>query len=525
MSEKNTLVSWFESIISYFTESTWAVLLKGSLLIFLGLYFFSSETMKLVAIGSPFVIIPFVITMGANRWDLFFSPFKTGIVLSVLAIQILLFAQNIYLEYYSLNYNFFDTGFFWNPIANFSQGHGFYNSELQLSEFADHFCPALLLFFAPLYSSIPDAVLLPIAKIGFIVLSFYLFYRLLTFYGLESGKRNFLLLFWAINVGFVNFMGFEFQSSNLIVPFVFLLFQLFEAKKYLWFALVSLLIISLKENGSLVIISIGFFSVVYLDRIKPGMVLIAVGTILLWSLPKLIMPMLSGVQGANDSAFDPFCCIPDKVNFIMLVLMCSGFILLFHPRALLVLIPAMAGSLLIGRSGAHTLTFHYQDIPLAISYSVLGFLMSKNRELWPTSISGSADFRVFAAVLFGVAFYQNQYSGNYFVQANTPTDQTFAAIEAMDKFRKDYNGTSRIWAQTCLAFYMSSENKIKCIMDANQTIMDAGANYVVLCDAAPGRWPIDADYERLKTLMREDVQKGVRVEHLGYPPLIIFERK
>jgi hypothetical protein len=99
MSEKNTLVSWFESIISYFTESTWAVLLKGSLLIFLGLYFFSSETMKLVAIGSPFVIIPFVITMGANRWDLFFSPFKTGIVLSVLAIQILLFAQNIYLEY------------------------------------------------------------------------------------------------------------------------------------------------------------------------------------------------------------------------------------------------------------------------------------------------------------------------------------------------------------------------------------------------------------------------------------------
>ena len=185
----------------------------------------------------------------------------------------------------------------------------------------------------------------------------------------------------------------------------------------------------------------------------------------------------------------------------------------------------MAGSLLIGRSGAHTLTFHYQDIPLAISYSLLGFLMSKNRELWPKPISGSADFRVLAAVLFGVAFYQNQYSANYFVQANTPTDQTFAAIEAIDKFRKDYNGSSRIWAQSCLAFYMSSENKIKCIMDANQTIMDAGANYVVLCDAAPGRWPIDADYERLKTLMREDVQKGVRVEHLGYPPLIIFERK
>jgi uncharacterized membrane protein len=525
MLEKNYLSRWSEDTISYFTESTWAALLKGSLFIFLCLYFFSSETLKLVGIGSPVVILPFVITLAANRWDLFFSPFKTGIVLSVLAIQIFLFSLNIYHEYYSLNYNFFDTGFFWNPIANFSQGHGFYNSELQLSEFADHFCPALLLFFAPLFSAVPDAVLLPVAKVGFIVLSFYLLYRLLCYYGLESEKRNFLLLFWAINIGFVNFMGFEFQSSNLIVPFVFLLFQLFDARKYLWFSLVSLLVICLKENGSLVIIAIGVFSVVYLDRLKPGLILIVVGTILLWSLPKIVMPFLSGVTGANDSAFDPFCCIPEKINFILLVFMCSGFALLFHPRSLLVLIPAMAGSLLIGRSGAHTLTFHYQDIPLAVSYSLLGFLMSKNKGIWPAPVLELPDFRVLAAFLFGIAFYQNQYSGNYFVQANTPTDQTFSAIEAMDKFRKDYNGTSRIWAQTCLAFYMSSENKIKCIMDANQTIMDAEANYVVLCDAAPGRWPIDADYERLKTLMREDVQKGVRVEHLGYPPLIIFERK
>jgi len=521
---KSSLVSLQMKSEEFLDQKIWEKISIASFLLCVIVIFVSTQNMQISRYFVPACILPMLVNMAFRKWDLVFRAIPDWLLFTAIFLQVSLFGYNIYLEYYSLSINFFDTGFFWNPIANFSNGRGFYNSELQKSEFADHFCPGLLLIFTPLFSIFKNGIALHVIRLVFFSFSILWFHNLLNFYGVSSGKRNFLLLLWVINVGVVNFLGFEFQSSNLIVPFVFLLFHYYQLKKYVLFLLLSLFILSLKENGSLVLISLGLFSIVYLNRIREGIVITFFGVLCLYAIPRILMPLLSGSEGVNDLAFDPFCCLREKLTFVLLVLMCSGLFLIFYPKAILVVLPSMAASLLINRTGAHSLGFHYQDIPLAVSFAVLGFVVSKEKGVWPEAILKFPVFRIIAVVLFAGSFYRNHYSANNYVQNYQITRETRAAIEAIGKFKEKVDEGSTIWAQTSLAFYLSNEYNIRCIMNENQTMMDTASNYIVLCDFASDHWPIRDHYEQMKNRLRLDVRSGIRKELSEYYPLLIFER-
>lgn len=472
---------------------------------------------------SAIFIIPLLAAIVAGRFDLVVQGFTKILVTSAFIIQFCLFGINIYQEYYSLNFNYFDTGFFWNPVANFANGHGFFNSELGASEFSDHFCAGLLIF-TPLVSIFQNAVVLSIFKLLSFGLSFWFLFQLLKYYKLEQGIRNFILFLWFMNLGVVNFMGFEFQSSNLIVPLVFLLFRLYQQEKYFWSILVAFFLLTLKENGALVLISLGIFSFLYLNKPKSGIIIALTGGFLLWFIPFFLMPFLAGTPNTQASGLDPFCCISNKASFGIRVLLCSGFFLAFHPRALLVVLPSMAVSFLINRSGAHSLSFHYQDIPLAISFSVLGFLFSEKNENWRPAFLKFPILRLAFAFFFCLSLYQNRYGANFFLQSNQPTQATENAVKAIELFRKQLNPEKTIWAQSSLAFYLSSEFRIKCIMNSGQTLSDESPNYVVLCDHSSVKWPIDSEYEALKTSLKSDAFMGKRVLLKGFEPLIIYQQ-
>jgi hypothetical protein len=119
-----------------------------------------------------FILLPALI-ISTGRTDLFFRSFRSWLPWGVIAIQVFCLGYNVYAEYYSLNLTYYDTGWFWNTIANFMNGKGFYSSQLGLSELADHFCPGLLTLL-PFAYMFPNPVLLIITRLVFLSFQFTL---------------------------------------------------------------------------------------------------------------------------------------------------------------------------------------------------------------------------------------------------------------------------------------------------------------------------------------------------------------
>jgi hypothetical protein len=361
-------------------------------------------------------------------------------------------------------------------------------------------------------------------RLIFFFLGFLTLRQLLGTYGLEEKRRNFILVLWIINLGVVHFMGFEFQSSNLIVPFVFLAFHLLHRKKYFFLTLVALLMVSLKENGSLVLISLGVFSGLYLKRWIPAMVLTVFGIILLYAIPIWVMPALAGGVQANAESIDPFCCIKAKLGFVGMVLLCSGGLLIFHPRAWFVVLPSFAASLLINRPGAHTLTFHYQDIPLAVCFSVLGFVLTTNPGFLPDKIRRTLLFPWIQFFILGLGLCLNRYGALAYAINQRPTSDTRLAVEKLNLVKQRFSTHPRIWSQTGPAFFLSGEYGIRCILNVDETLADTSPNIIVVCDADPSRWPIQDQFDQFKAQLDRDVAEGKRVLKPEFLPLRVYQR-
>lgn len=469
------------------------------------------------------ILLPLFVTGVTRRFDLFFSAFRSWLVWLFFGLQVVLWSFNIYREYYSLHFNYYDTGFFWNPISNFAAGKGFYNSEIQASEFADHFCPGLLVF-SPLASWFHDGTVLIVIRLLGYIFSFWLLHRLLRFLEVETGLSNFILFAWITSMGLVNFMGFEFQSSNLIVPLIFALFLSWQKKQWWISGLLMLGILSLKENGALVILSLGMFSFFYLNQRWQGIVLVVSGTFLFWFIPVVLMPYLAGTANLNTTSILLFADPYAKARFAFQVFLCTGLLLFFHPKALLVVLPSMAVSFLLNRSGAQTMAFHYQDIPLAVSFAVIGFLASKARGGVSGLIPSFPGATILATFGIIVGMYANKYSVTNFLVYHTPTENTKAAVEAMHRFRKEHIQGKTLYAQPDLAYYDSGNPAIRCLMNADVALSDTLPNYIVLCDASENHWPIGDGYESFKSHLLQETAAGKRKQRIEYLPLLVFEK-
>lgn len=462
--------------------------------------------------------------------DFYLSTFNYKLFLGLAAAQLSGWSLNIWAEYYSLDFNFYDTGWFSNTISNFRSGYGFYNSELEGHEFSDHFTPNILLF-SPFYSYIDSGVVLIIFRLIFFALSFYTIYRYCKFKSIGEGPSAFILFFWSISLGVNNYLGYEFQPSSLIIPFVFLLFELIDRKKYLLFLLVSVFVLGFKENSLLLLFSIGLYRIFFHKDILTGGLICSLAGITAVFLHNILMPLISGLTNANAGILDPFCCLSDKLFFLLLTLASTGFVLMFNLRSMLVLIPSLAVSILGNRSGAFTFTFHYQDLPMAISFCLMIHIFHKyNQTFWPSFLWTNKEFKIFTIILFVGAFFLHSSSPLKFFLSHKPTKETRQAILSLDKFsnaylKLPYWKSSKVYAQDCLAFNLSRLHNIKSLKGLNQLKSENRDYFIVLCDYASGRWPIDQEYEPLKNYLRQEVDSGRIAEHKNYWPLLVFERK
>lgn len=468
-------------------------------------------------------VVPFTLVFFSGTEEIFFSDIKERWADGLFLVVFVGFGLNVILEYYALGYNFYDTGFITNPVYNFIKGLGYYNSELEMSEFGDHFNPGLLLL-APLLMVFTNPIVAPIIKWILFGLTYYSFKRLLISQKVGESFMAILLILWTVNIGTTNYMGFEVQASNLMMPFIFFSIQNLLEKKWVRLLLNLALIFSLKENGSLVILALGVFALFLINQLRVGVILTFLGAFFLYAVPTYIMPWLSNGAYIHQGILDPFCCLTDKSWFAMQVILCSGGILLFFPESYPVVFVSLLASLLINRPGAHTLTFHYQDIPLAFSYGILAVVVGRNGGFLPGFLSDRWNWRMLFAFVFCCSLIFNRFTFNYYFEFNKVNYETFRAVEELDRFKNEFDGKSKLWVQTPVGFNLSSYPTVKCIMNASSPFEDKTPNYIILSPCASSRWPIENDYESIIQRLELEVKEGKRQKLQGYQSLLVYKK-
>jgi len=355
-----------------------------------------------------YVVIPILIFLVTSVIFLYrkkFNPCKKSpsyyLWILILAYCCIFGSMSI-LRYFSFRTSIFDLGIFdhfiWN-IAN--RGKLNYLS-------LGHFRP-ILGFFSLFYKFSPSAITLLVTQTVCIALSAVPLY----YFAKDKLKSTYyallivLIFFLYSPVEYNNL--FDFHTDHLIILLMFLAFYFLEKKKPLYFLLVCLPGLFLKEPLILSVAMMGAFAMIYHKMYKSGGFLLIGGLIFFFLVINLIIPYVSGTQYygvlSNKGAFSylgedifqiiktifshPLLVLKEiinvwKIGYLIFIFLPLMFIPFLSPLCLLPAIPALVISLL-SRSPSHYVIHHHYTasvIPAIFVSFVYGVKFLSQKTPW-----------------------------------------------------------------------------------------------------------------------------------------------
>jgi len=298
----------------------------------------------------------------------------------IFLVHISLFIAITILRYYSFSWNIWDVGNFSNKLYNISQG-SLYSSYLGAHDWADHFNPSISPL-ALLYLLVPSTNWLTLAKTIAYVSVPLVVYQICKELFDNKEKAWFvtviLALAWMlIYAPALNSFFFEFQPSSLTPPFILYAFLCFKRKRWVIFWFLMFFLLGFKEHLGAVWIGFGFYMVLATPQKKMGLFLIAGGTIAIYIIIFKVMPFYRNYHDSWSMVIGPFQDVPEKIVYLIKILIPFGFIPLIFWRFGIIAGPAIGVNLLSGaeRSQMYSTSYHYDDIPstLLIIAMILSF--------------------------------------------------------------------------------------------------------------------------------------------------------
>ena len=290
------------------------------------------------------------------------------VLLILITIQGLGLILLIIVKYFSLSYNIFDTGIFAHVIFNIGSGKGFYNNILQVPAWADHFTPNLV-FFSPFFRIYPTILWLPAFRLIAYLSCIPILWKISKFYLNETQLRYLVCFLWLVNYPLLRVLNFDFQPSSMALPFLLLSFYFWLKKSYILFLLDIIFLLGFKEHMPLAWISIGVWLYFFENKKFPGILLVTGGMIAGFLIVYILVPYLSnGIPLHHLGRFGPFDNLFQKLKFVFLILLSVGFIPFLNPKTLLFIIPSFGISLISNNYQMVTLNFHYQDLPVTLTF-------------------------------------------------------------------------------------------------------------------------------------------------------------
>lgn len=296
-------------------------------------------------------------------------------------IQLLGWLVLIPVEFYSFEFNNFDTGIFANNIMRWRETGEYYSSILGMHAFADHFTPNLLLF-TPLIALWKSFIWLPLAKVGAWAWSIYLLVILShDVLGRKSPYRYIVPGIYLLNQFVANAMLMEFQPSSLAIPCIILAFRLAYHERIIPLVAVLIGILGFKEHLGVVWISIGSFLILERHRTRLGLLLITFGIVEGFLIYKWLMPVFAKGVVHHDARIAPFSGLFRKVILIIKAVFSFGGLPLFARYGLLYALPGFVLVLMGGDPGMQSFDHHYHDVGFALlaCSSILGLRSVRDR--------------------------------------------------------------------------------------------------------------------------------------------------
>ncbi len=318
------------------------------------------------------------------------------------SFHVVIFLTVTILKYYSFSWNVWDVGNFSNILYNISQGI-FYSSYLGTHDWADHFNPSMSPL-ALLYLIIPSTNWITFAKTISYILVPPLIYKICKEFFDDKEKAWFVTVILAvawmlIYAPALNSLYYEFQPSSLAPPFILYAFLCFKRNKWLFFWLLMVLLIGFKEHLGAVWIGFGLYMVFATPYKKLGFFLIAGGAIAIYMIIFKVMPYYRNFHDSWSMVLGPFQNIPEKIIYLLKILIPFGFLPIIFWRFGIIAGPAIGVNLLSGegRPQMYSTNYHYDDISstllmiaMILSFSSLSIIkieLLKQRKLfWWISI-------------------------------------------------------------------------------------------------------------------------------------------
>ncbi len=440
-------------------------------------------------------------------------------------IQLLLWMLLVIIDYYSLNYNNFDTGIFANLIANVIHSGNYYSTILAKHGFSDHFSPNLLLLI-PLFKFYPSFLWLPFLK----VVAYFSCIPILYALGKQIlGKNHYgtqiVVFLWLINMPLGRTLYFEFQPSALALPFVLLAFLFAIKKENLKLILCLIFLLGFKEQLPLIWIAVGSFLIFLQNRSKIGFTLIVTGIFLGVIIVGYIMPAYNTTNSYQHlNKLGVLEMIPEKLLMLLMAFASVLFIPLVRPKSLLFIIPAFSLSLISGEVVMTSLSFHYQDLGLTVMFIGLFYGV---KEI--DSIPRLESFKKFlGSILFMIICLGiNPRQPFLYLYRHWPTSEQKNIVEQIQEVRAKLptlNQSPTIWITDSLGPYLYESNSLKSITDfevINQ-IKD-NKNVLIIISPKSNNYPLNKHaIEELEQQLLVFVKEKKLLQSHSFLPLNVF---
>ena len=411
-------------------------------------------------------------------------------------------------EYFSVSYQIFDTGVYGHLTFNISSGRGFYSYILQRPALSDHFTPNMV-FFAPLFRLKASILWLPLVRLLAYASCLPILWCLSGLYLKGARLRYLVCIMWLVSYPLMRVLHFEFQSSNLALPFVLLAFYWCRRGYRALLVLDLLLLLGFKEHLALVWVSLGLWLLVCEKRRWQGIGLALGGIGAGLAVVFVLTPLLSaGVPSVQLAKFSLLGHGAAKVRLVFMVFLSVGFLPLLRPATLLFILPAMAISLVSGMPEMATLKFHYQDVPSAVMFVgvIVGLSAWEGREGWLFRMRPAGRKAFVALSLLGLTL-SNNYHPARCLREEFPTAGDMALVREIHGVRPGLDRSRVLWSLDSLGVYFIDFPKLRSIQSADEPFAEAAPHYIVVADTVD-RWPIGQEYERLRAALAHAVEEG-----------------
>lgn len=178
---------------------------------------------------------------------------KSFLILWLLIIAyIIIFSLLCLWKYHNFGYNALDLAIYNQVFYNSTHGHLFQFTIHPHSYLGDHF-EIFILFLLPFYYIFSSPVTLLIFQTIFLGLAAWPLY-LIAREKLDKGYGLFLSFIFLISATVNNINVFEFHILPFVIFFLFWIFYFYQKKRFIWFVILTLIALTIREDVSLIII-------------------------------------------------------------------------------------------------------------------------------------------------------------------------------------------------------------------------------------------------------------------------------